>query len=592
MLKSLYERILIRARTDRRQVMESTSKTVRSKQCRFRRAASIDVCLLFLVLLFCVPVWTQVTATSSTPPATKPEVPKDALGRTTPRGTVLGFVTAARKGDYEHAVQYLNTRLRGQAATNLAQQLFVVLDRRLPARLNALSDLPEGSLSNPLKPNEDLAGTISSSNGNVDIILERVDRGKSGPVWLFSSYTLESIPDLYQEVNVVSVDNFLPGFLVNTRLAGVPLFEWLAVFVGMPLLYLLTIPLDHALSRLVGHWRRRLFRRPSLSNPQVLPNPIRILLLALIIRWLLTKLSLPLLARQFWSSTASMIAIAGCVWLLILFNAGLERYISRRLQVRHLTGATSVLRLARRAIDGLIVFAGVLVTLYHFGVNPTAALTGLGVGGIAVAFAAQKTLENTIAGVSLILDRAVRVGDTLKVGEIVGTVDDVGLRSTRIRTMDRTVVSVPNGQIANMSLEKLSARDKFWFHPILSLRSGTTSGQMDSVLTSIRSLLEEARLVEPDSVRVRFLSFGPSSLDVEVFAYLLAKDWNQFLELQEDLLLRIMGCVESAGVQIAIPSQMIFMVPGSASTETGAASLLKVSGSDKKSMEPAPAKSA
>ena len=199
-----------------------------------------------------------------------------------------------------------------------------------------------------------------------------------------------------------------------------------------------------------------------------------------------------------------------------------------------------MLRLARRTIDGLAIFVGVLATLYHFGANPTAALAGLGVGGIAVALAAQKTLENVIGGVSLIFDQAVGVGDFLKVGDTLGTVDDIGLRSTRIRTLDRTVVTVPNGQIANMSLENLSLRDKFWFHPILSLCYGTNSFQIHVVLEGVRRLLAENGHVESNPVHVRFLRFGPSSLDVEIFAYVLADDWNQFLEIQETLLLRIM----------------------------------------------------
>ena len=214
-----------------------------------------------------------------------------------------------------------------------------------------------------------------------------------------------------------------------------------------------------------------------------------------------------------------------------------------------------MLHLTRWVVDLLIISAGVVVTLYYFRVNPTTALAGLGVGGIAVAFAAQKTLENIIGGVSLIFDQAVRVGDSLKVGDARGTVEDIGLRSTRIRTLDRTVVSVPNGQIANMTLENISSRDKFWFHPILTLRCGTTSSQMQIVLDDIRGLLKESRHVEPASARVRFLRFGPYSLDVEVFAYVLARDWNQFLEIQEGLLLRIIGFIESSGVQFALPPQ-------------------------------------
>jgi MscS family membrane protein len=474
-------------------------------------AAFASACFLSLVVLFCVPAWTQAGIPSSTPTVPQPEVPKDALGRTTPRGTVFGFLSAAHKGDFELAARYLNTGFRGKATTDLARQFFVVLDRRLPARLNAISDLPEGSHSNPLKPDEDVVGTVMSAKGDIDIIVERVDRGKpTGPVWIFSSKTLESIPDLFAELEEVPVESVLPGFLVNTRLAGIVLFEWLAVFVGMPLFYLLTTLVSRSLNRLIGQWRRRLYGNPDLPDPHVLPIPVRILLLAAVIRWLLTVLSLPLLARQFWSSTSIVITTAGSVWLLILVNGWAETFIRRHLRGVNLTGTASMLRLARRTIDGLIIFVGVLVTLYHFGVQLTAALAGLSIGGIAIAFAAQKTLENVIGGISLILDRAVRIGDTLRVGETLGTVDDIGLRSTRIRTLDRTMVTVPNGQIANLSLENLSARDKFWLHPILRLRYGTTEGQMHALLASIRALLEETRFIDPPSVRVRFLSFGSS----------------------------------------------------------------------------------
>jgi MscS family membrane protein len=542
-------------------------------------------CLLSLVLLSCVPVWAQLHIPApkpvSAPAPDQLESPKDPLGRTTPRGTVLGFLEVARKGQDELAAQYLNTGLRGEPAEILSHQLFIVLDRRLPARLNQLSDLPEGSLSDPLKPDQDLVGTISSDNGNVDIFVERIDRGKSGSLWLFSRKTLDSIPNLYDEINVVSVYDILPDILVNTRLASIALFEWLAVFVGMPLLYFLTVLLNRVLSRLVGLLRRRLYRKSNLPNPEILPNPVRLLLLAFVIQWAKTKVSLPLLARQFWSNTATVTTIAACVWLLILFASWGEAHARRLLGNRNHAGAISMVRLARWVVDLLIIFAGVLVTLHYFDVNGTAALAGLGVGGIAVALAAQKTLENVIGGVSLIFDQAVRVGDSLKVGDTSGTVEDIGLRSTRIRTLDRTVVSVPNGQIANMTLENFSSRDKFWVHSILTLRYETTSPQLLTVLEGIHSLLQESRHLEPASIRVRLLRFGTSSLDVEVFAYVLARDWNQFLEIQEGLLLRILDCIESSGVQFAFPPRTI-LAAGPNANGAAECALLKVPTADEK----------
>jgi MscS family membrane protein len=219
----------------------------------------------------------------------------------------------------------------------------------------------------------------------------------------------------------------------------------------------------------------------------------------------------------------------------------------------------SLLRLARRLADVLVIFAGVLATLRLFSVDPTPALAGLGVGGIAVALAAQKTLENVVAGASLIFDQAVRVGDFLKVGDIQGTVDHIGLRSTRIRTLDRTIVSVPNGHIANITLETLSERDKYWFHPVVGLRYETTPEQLHAVVDGIRRLLETHPLVDRDSVRVRFIRLGAFSLDVDVFAYFAARDWSHFLEIQEGLLFKVTELVAKAGAEIAFPSQTMYV---------------------------------
>jgi len=523
-------------------------------------------CAVFLLLLTSG-AWAQVPAPKAPVAEAEPEIPKDTLGRNNPRGAVLGFLNAARKGNAEISVLYLNTPLRGEAAEDLARQLAIVLNRRLPARLNTLSEKPEGSIPDPLRPDEDLVGTIPTANGDLDILVERVDRGKLGKIWLFSRNTLKTIPDVFPELTKSTVENILPEFLVKNRLAEVPIFEWLALFVGMPLLYVLTGLLDRFIGLAVRAFRRQLLRHARAQISRVLPHPIRLLLLAFTIRWLLSTVGLPLLARQFWSTMALCIAIAACTWLLILVNGWGERYLVERRP--GLSGSVAVLRLIRRVIDGVILFSGLLFTLYHFGINPAAALTGLGVGGIAVALAAQKTLENVIAGISLIADQVVHVGDALKVGDIVGTVEEVGLRSTRIRTNDRTLVCVPNGQIANMSLENFSARDRFWFHPVVGLRYETTSLQMRSVTDEIHKLLTTHPSFDASSVRVRFLRLGPSSLDVEIFAYLFARDWNHFLEIQENLLLRVMEIIQQAGAEIAFPSQTTYLAAHLSDKATG-----------------------
>jgi MscS family membrane protein len=490
--------------------------------------------------------------TQATPPA-----PQDPLGRSTPKGTVLGFLSAAQKHDYELASQYLNTRLRGEAAAAQAEHLFVVLDRGLPPKLTRLSDKPEGSQKDPTDLNSDFVGTITSGEGDVDILVERIERAKTGQLWLFSKKTLEEVPKLYEEANAVQVEKRLPKFLTDTRIAGIALVEWLGLFIGLPLGYFVTVVLNRSLSAVVGRLLRRVRKNPDLPNPEILPGPLRLLILAAMIRFALTRVALPLLARQVWTSVSNVIVIGACVWLAMRVTGWFERGIIRRYGSR-LIGVAPLLQFVRRAVDLLLIFIGLIITLRYFGVNTTAALAGLGVGGIAIALAAQKTLENVIGGLSLIFDQTVRLGDTLKVGETTGTVVAIGLRSTRIRTFDRTVLSVPNGQIANASLENFSERDKFRFLHVLGVQYETTPQQMRRILGESTSLLQDHGGVERDSVRARFIRFGASSLDIEVFAHLLSRDWPHFLEVQQELLLRIMEIVQEAGAGIAFPSQTIY----------------------------------
>jgi MscS family membrane protein len=150
------------------------------------------------------------------------------------------------------------------------------------------------------------------------------------------------------------------------------------------------------------------------------------------------------------------------------------------------------------------------------------------------------------------------VGDFCRAGDHLGTVENIGLRSTRIRTLKRTAVSIPNGQLAMMSLENFTVRDKIWFHHTLHLRYETTADQLRYILAEIRKMLYEHSKVESPSARTRFVRFGNSSLDLEVFAYVLETEYDPFLHIQEDLLLRIMDIVESSGSGFAFPSQTTY----------------------------------
>ena len=248
---------------------------------------------------------------------TAPAPAVDPLGRSTPRGTVWGFLHAARKGELDLARQYLDTRLGQKAAEELAHHLFVVLDARLPARLTQISDVAEGSRANPQRPDQDHVGTFTGAAGSVDIILERVRPANEEPIWLFSSTTLDAVPGLYKEVASSADGTFLPSSLSGARLRGIRIVEWLVVLLAIPIAYFATVLLNRLLVPLAQPIWRRLIGDAGLPVRSVLPVPARLLLLCVLGNWLLSFLTLSLLVRQFWSSVARTMTIVAVVWLLL-----------------------------------------------------------------------------------------------------------------------------------------------------------------------------------------------------------------------------------------------------------------------------------
>ena len=477
----------------------------------------------------------------------------------------MGFLAAASRQKYDTAVQYLDTRASGRNAATLAKQLFVVLDRKLPAKLNTVSDDPRGSMSDPTDSRRELIGSVAvGERSGVDIYLERVEQRKAGAIWLFSRQTLVDIPDVYKEITATTVEYLLPTFLLK-KYFGVSLFAWTYLLVFLPSFYLALSLLNRLLVFGVGYALRRWAPGSIPAKLCVLPHPLRLFAVSCTVFITVREISLSLFMRQIGSTVAALLLIVSLVWAAFMVNARCESYLKKRMEDRRKLGATAVLRPARRVMDFIAVVAGLMFVLHTLGIDPTATLAGLGVGGIAIALAAQKTLENLIGGTSLIMDGAVRVGDTFKIGNVIGTVEVIGLRSTRVRTPDRTLVTIPNGQMATMTLENLSARDQFCLRHLICLEVDTAPAKLNTLLTEVRLLLERDSRVLPLTSRVSFQRFAEYSLELEVFAYLVAQDSNDFLRIQEEVLIQIRDLLDSAGVKIASPSRTIHLAEGKAS---------------------------
>lgn len=222
--------------------------------------------------------------------------------------------------------------------------------------------------------------------------------------------------------------------------------------------------------------------------------------------------------------------------------------------------ARSVILIGSRLARTMVGIAGVITALSILGYPIAGLLAGLGIGGLAVAFAAQKTLENLFGSLALAVDQPIRVGDFVKVDDFVGTVEEVGLRSTRFRTLDRTLISIPNGRVADMKLESFAARDRLRLACIVGLVYGTTAAQMRAVLSGLEAALRAHPKIWPDAVVVRLKELGAYSLDIEVMAWFQTADWSEFQLIRQEVLLQFMDVVEGAGTAFAFPTRTVHLV--------------------------------
>jgi MscS family membrane protein len=226
------------------------------------------------------------------------------------------------------------------------------------------------------------------------------------------------------------------------------------------------------------------------------------------------------------------------------------------------TGLAGILPLGRRLAKVVLLAVGGVSILTELGFHVESLIAGLGVGGIALALAAQKTVENLFGSLSIGVDQPFRVGDFVKVDDVLGTVETIGMRSTRIRTLDRTLVTFPNGRLADLKAESFAVRDRLRLYSNLSLAYGTTEAQLRAVLAGIERALREHPRIWPDAVSVRFTEFKESALNVEVAAWLQIGDWNEFTAARQDLYLRFMAVVEAAGASFAFPTRTVLLRGG------------------------------
>lgn len=478
--------------------------------------------------------------------------PLDPLGRTSPQDAIMQFLEACHARQYAKAAHYLDLRQlpkadRDKGGSDLARQLEDLLDDT-PFDIATLSRSAEGDTGRGLPATRQHLLTMEVGGQTLQLQLERAEVSRGLKVWLVSADSVALIPKAHQILNETSIEKKLPQVLVMHEVLNTPLWRWIALLASGLLIWTASRFIARALAALIG----RIAILKTVHADAVL-GPLRLILTTTIFRIVLAMVPPSAIVRLYIERAVALGFFLAVAWAgAVVTDIVAERW-RNRLDPRMRAMTYSVLPLGQQIFKMFLYLIAVLALLSAWGYNTTTLLAGLGVGGLAIALAAQKTIENLFGGISVIGDRPVLVGDFCRFGNRVGTVTHIGLRSTRIRTLDRTIVSVPNGQFSSMELENFSARDKIWFHQTLRLRRNTTLDQLRQVLSEVQDILQHHTKVEVGSIPVRFTGIGEYSLDIEVFAYVLTSDFDAFLGIQQELLLDIMHAVEDAGTSLAVP---------------------------------------
>jgi MscS family membrane protein len=411
------------------------------------------------------------------------------------------------------------------------------------------------------------------------ITIAKVEEGPRAGEFLFTATTVDRLEEFYEDakhlpykpgafVGLYEGYAHRPGRMVPQSWAGalpawsetVVLGEALWQWLGFAIVVVTTVVVVRWLLR----WGRRWDERHRSSGALMrFGMPLGVLVTVIVLyasRFVL--LEGMRFISDWWIALSAIIWVlifTGVGWLIVLVSGRIADAINDARQVRGGSIDGQLVRVVLRLASLVILVFLIIQAADFFGIPLTPVVAGLGVGGIAIALAVRPTLENIIGGMTLFADKPVRIGDFCRFGEEHGTVEEIGLRSTRLRKLDDTLVSVPNADFSQRDLTNYAHRRCWLYQTSLGLRYETTPEQLRYVIAKLRELLLGHPKVSPDSLHVRFHNFGAYSLDLKLFAYIRTRDWLQYLAIRENINLRVIDIVKEAGTGFAFPSQTAYL---------------------------------
>lgn len=473
-----------------------------------------------------------------------------------PRASMKAYLDLCRAGDFALAASYLDlppaSKKDGPA---LAQRLKVVLDRFVGIDLDTLSPASAGADADHLPRGIEEIGRLPRPNRDPVRLSRRPDR------WVFSRTTVEHIDGWYAALDDLWLREHLPPSLLRTGPKGLPYWQWALAPVVAAGAWLAGRLLSYVLRGLLARLAKR--TRTSWDDLMVAKSgpPLTFGLAVATVYVALPWLPLDVGPRSFVEALLDAGLTLAFFWFVLrAIDVTGERFLTSP-KTKDEPSVRSLVPLLGGVTKVSVVALGVVAALSQLGFQVTSLLAGLGIGGIALALAAQKTIENLFGSISIGLDHPFRVGDYVKLDDaLAGTVETIGLRSTRIRTLDRTLVTIPNGKLADLRVESFAARDRIRLACVVGLVYGTTAAQLREVLAGLEATLRARKELHSEGVSVRLVGLGASSIDIEVMAWFDTTDFETFKAIREDVLFGFLEVVEKAGTSLAWPTQTIHLI--------------------------------
>ncbi len=509
-------------------------------------------------------------AVAAPTPAVSPEPEVEAAD--SPRASMRTFFDLCGRYRYEEAAHYLDLpKGADKRGAELARKLQEVLDQRLWVDVERLSPLAGGRKEDALpKGTEELGKIVDAKGHPIPIRIVRHDprSPEDEPRWVFSQATMLAVDGLHAALKAKWMREHLPAPLLADGPLSLYYWQWIA----LPLL----AAGCGAVGRVLTWFSRGMARRLASRRPwgerlvQHLVRPITMAWAVGLFWFFLPYLGLTIRADDLVVRVLRALGWLAFFWVLLrgVSVAGDEiadaRWATLHPNMRSITGVG--VRLGKLVVAVLAL----MVALSQLGYPVTTVVAGLGIGGVALALAAQKTVENLFGSISILADQPFKVGDTIRVDSIEGAVETIGLRSTRIRTLERTLVIIPNGKLADMRIESLGARERIRFSTKLALGRETTIGQIQTILEAVRTHLKAHDAVLESDVLVQLGALGESSFDVDVAALVETTNTREFARIREELLFECVRAVEEAGATLAFPTRQLVSPTPEKKTETAA----------------------